>query len=265
MVHRRVDYPPAQGYWHRLKYLSPKVDRYICISAAIQQVLATYGVPASRLSIVRSAVDAGPFASINRSLAQQTLRAEWGLTSTRPIIGNIAYITEQKDHATLIRALALVRDEGLDFFAFIAGDGELRRAAEDLAASLQLGPDRLRFLGLRQDAPQLLGACDIFALSSQDEGLGTSLLDAVHSGCALVTTAVGGIPEIVIHEQTGLSSPAHDAARFAQNLSRLLRDRALAQTLCAAAQLHVQREFSLQSMVDGNLRVYKELTEGLQK
>jgi glycosyltransferase involved in cell wall biosynthesis len=262
VIHRRVDYPPAPGYWHRRKYLHPSIDRFICISSAIQKILADYGVPPERLSTVRSAVDPGPFAQIDRQESRRALSQEWGLAPERIIIGNLAYITEQKDHATLIRALGILHARGLPFFAFIAGDGALRPASESLAAELGLGPDRLRFLGVRKDVAQLLGATDIFALSSQDEGLGTSLLDAVHSGCTLLATAVGGIPEIILHERTGLLAPAKDHEAFARNLERLLQDPALREKLREGARTHVAREFSLESMVSGNLRVYEQLIRG---
>ncbi len=259
VVHRRVDYPPAPGYWHRRKYVHPSIDRFVCISGAIQKILSDFGVARERLTTVRSAVDPGPFAHIDRREARRLLTEEWQIAPDLAIIGNLAYITEQKDHATLIRALAILQKRGLSFFAYIAGDGLLRPAAEALAAELGLGPNRLRFLGVRKDVAQLLGATDIFALSSQDEGLGTSLLDAVHSGCTLVATAVGGIPEIVLHERTGLLAAAKDHETFALNLERLLRDPALLEKLRQGAQVHVNREFSLESMVNGNLRVYEEL------
>jgi glycosyltransferase involved in cell wall biosynthesis len=259
VIHRRVDYPPAPGSWHRRKYMHPSIDRFVCISSAIQKILADFGVPPARLTTVRSAVDPGPFAQIDRSEARRILTNEWRISPEEIIIGNLAYITEQKDHATLIRALGILHKRGLRFFAYIAGDGALRPAAEALAAELGLGPDRLRFLGVRKDVAQLLGATDIFALSSQDEGLGTSLLDAVHSGCTLVATAVGGIPEIILHERTGLLAPARDHETFANNLERLLRDPTLLKRLQEEATAHVAREFSLESMVNGNLRVYEEL------
>ncbi|MDQ3231778.1 MAG: glycosyltransferase, partial [Pseudobdellovibrionaceae bacterium] len=103
VVHRRVDYPPAPGSWHRRKYLHPSIDRYICISSAIQRILAEFGVPGTRLALVRSAVDAGPFQGIDRREARRLLAAEWQISPEKTIIGNLAYITEQKDHATLIR------------------------------------------------------------------------------------------------------------------------------------------------------------------
>jgi glycosyltransferase involved in cell wall biosynthesis len=222
VVHRRVDYPPGSSWVNRLKYLSPRIDRYVCISGAIAQVLSHYGVPEERLAIVRSAVDPTPFRQLDRNALAHHWRNEWQVPAEVPIIGNVAFLTEQKNHETLIRSLGLLRAKGLQFFCYIAGEGELRPAMEQLALTLGLGPGQLRFLGVRRDVPALLAAADIFALSSQDEGLGTSLLDATYAGCALVATAVGGIPEIVIDGQTGLLAPPRDPERFAAQLERLL-------------------------------------------
>ncbi len=259
VVHRRVDYPPGSSWFNRRKYLSSRVDRYICISAAIAALLRAYGIEEKKLRLVPSAVDARPFQSVDRLAARQKFYADMGLPSEVPVIGNVAYLTEQKDHATLLRALAILRQRKLDFFCFIAGAGALEAELKTLAQNLDLGPRHIRFLGVRTDIPELLAAASIFALSSRDEGLGTSLLDAVHSGCTLVATAVGGIPEIVIPEQTGLLAPAGDAETFAAQLERLLGDTALRQSLGAAASQHVNTHFSLSNMVEGNLAVYREL------
>lgn len=261
VVHRRVDYPPGSSWINRRKYLSPKIDRYVCISAAIAGVLRSYGVSESRLRIVPSAVDASPFRAIDREVQRQLRRAEWQIKDQCPIIGNVAYLTEQKDHGTLIRALGLLKARGIAFFCFIAGTGSLEAEHKDLAAQLGLGPRELQFVGVRRDIPQLLAAADIFALSSQDEGLGTSLLDAAYSGCALLATDVGGIPEIVRHEATGLLVPRRDPERFAAALERLLLDPELRLQLAKRAEAHADLHFSLKSMVEGNLAVYRELLE----
>jgi glycosyltransferase involved in cell wall biosynthesis len=262
VVHRRVDYPPGNSWANRFKYINPKIDRYIAISAAIGEVLKTYGVPASQITVVRSAVDAGPFQNQNRTAARNALIAELSFIPEVPIIGNVAYITEQKGHDTLVRALGILKSKGIAFQAFIAGDGDLREANERLSRELNLGPESLRFLGIRKDVPELLAASDIFALSSNDEGLGTSLLDAVHSGCTLVGTAVGGIPEIIHHEKTGLISPARDPESFARNLERLLLSPTLRKDLADNAKTFVDEEFSLKKMVEGNLENYRQLIHG---
>jgi len=262
VVHRRVDYLPGSGWLNQFKYKNARVDRYVAISGAIGSILETYGISKERIRIVKSAVDPAAFRNIDRQAAQDGLSQELGIKRNVPIIGNVAFLTEQKGHETLIRALGILKQKGERFFCFIAGEGALKEPMETLAQDLGLGDDCLKFLGVRKDVPRLLGASDIFALSSNDEGLGTSLLDAVHSGCCLVATAVGGIPEIVHHDVTGLLSKPRDPADFASQLGRVLSDQALRAKLAAAAEAFVEEEFSLNQMVEGNLATYRELLSG---
>ncbi len=259
VVHRRVDYPPGSSWFNQFKYKNPRVDRFIAISGAIAKVLKTYGLPAAQVSVVRSAVDPAAFRNIDRQASHDGLSQELAIKRGLPIIANVAYLTEQKGHETLIRALGILKQREIPFFGFIAGEGDLQPALEKLALELGLGQDCLQFLGVRKDVPRLLAASDIFALSSNDEGLGTSLLDAAHSGCCLVGTEVGGIPEIIHHERTGLLAKARDPNDFAQQLERVLIDRQLRQTLAAAVEQFVQGEFSLRQMVEGNLAIYRQL------
>ncbi len=260
VVHRRVDYAPGSSVLNRLKYTSKLIDRYVAISQAIADILIDYGISQEKISVVRSAVDPSPFQKSSRAAARAKFLSERGLDlkESTPIIANVAYITEQKGHETLIRALGYLKESGQDFCAFIAGDGDLRGRCEALAKELQL-EKHLYFLGIRKDVPDLLAASDIFALSSNDEGLGTSLLDATYSGCALVATAVGGIPEIVLNTQTGFVSPAKDAKAFSSNLQTLCQDPNLRLRLAANAREHVLKLFSLEQMVLGNLTIYHQL------
>lgn len=259
VVHRRVDYPPTDSWGSRRKYLTPLVDRYVCISDAITRVMREYGVPAHRITTVYSAVDPAPFTSVDRAQARADVGAEFGIAPGTPIVGNLAYLTDQKGHDTLIQALGLLRARGIPFFSYIGGAGPLEANLRSLAAQVGLDQQSLRFLGIRDDAPRLLGATDVFALSSNDEGLGTSLLDAANAGCALVATRVGGIPEIVTHEESGLLVPPRDAAALADALARVLGDRSLHARLVASARARVASAFSWDAMVAGNLAVYDDL------
>ncbi|MBC7661208.1 MAG: glycosyltransferase family 4 protein [Chitinophagaceae bacterium] len=259
VVHRRVDYPPGQSWFNRQKYINRRIDRYIAISSAISEILKTYGVPAAQISVVRSAVDSSPFKIYDRGQARIDVLRELGVQGKPIVIGNVAYLTEQKGHETLVRALGILKKKGIRFFCFIAGDGDLKLKNEALARELGLIADELQFLGIRKDVPRLLAASDIFALSSNDEGLGTSLLDAVHAGCTLVGTRVGGIPEIIHHNQTGLSANARDPEGFAAELERVLCDSELRQTLTENAKTFVETAFSLETMVKGNLEIYARL------
>lgn len=258
VVHRRVDYAPSSGWFSQRKYHSPRVDQYIAISHAIKDVLVQSGVPAEKVTVVRSAVDANAFTRIPAEGARQHVASLLKVPIDTPIIGNVAYLTDQKDHGTLLRGLARLKEQGQIFCAYIAGDGECRPQLEQLHRTLNLG-NTVQFLGIRQDVPMLLRGTDIFALPSRYEGLGTSLLDAGLSGCALVGSRVGGIPEIIEDEKTGLLMEVGDANALASQLQRLLQDSSWRRQLATNATQWIHQEFSLQRMIQGNLAVYQRL------
>lgn len=258
VVHRRVDYPPKSGIVNRWKYHSGKVDRYIAISEAIKGVLVAYGLPASRVSVVRSAVDGTAYASFDRTVEKAALVHAYGIDPQVPLIGNASALSKQKDYPTLLAAAGILKQRGVPFHMFIAGDGPERDALERQRLTAGLEYD-VTFLGFIEQVPRFLSALDVFAISSEYEGLGTIALEAAHAGLCLVSTNVGGLPEIVRDGVTGLLAPAHDPVSFAAQLERVLRDETLRKKLAAAATAHVCSEFSLGSMVGGNLEVYKAI------
>ena len=114
----------------------------------------------------------------------------------------------------------------------IVGEGECRRNLLQLRDELEL-EGAVHFTGFIPQAQQLLPGFDIFAMSSSNEGFCTIILDAALADVPVAATAGGGIPENVLHEQTGLLSPVGDAAALAQSLLRLLRRRSARQPLGA--------------------------------
>lgn len=258
VVHRRVDYRPGAGIAHRMKYLSPRIDRYVAISAAIKQVLSEYGVPAARISVVKSAVPTEGYKAFDRAHEKAALGRAYGVDPSLTFMGNAAALTHQKGHETLLDAAAILKRQGTPFHLFIAGDGELASALERQRISLGLEHD-VTFLGFIQKVAPFLAALDVVAAPSRFEGLGTVLLDALAAGAALAASQVGGIPEIVRHEQTGLLSAVEDANGLATNLTRLIRDPALRARLVAEGQKTLASDFSVDAMVAGNLAVYRQL------
>lgn len=257
VVHRRVDNIPSSSWMSRRKYLSSAVDRYVAISEAIRDVLVTYGVPDEKVTVVRSAV-ADKDKTVDRAAARQALAAELNWPADAIWIASVAYLTDQKGHDTLLRGLRRLKESGVKFVCFIAGDGPLRESLEQLQKQLGLMPN-VKFLGIRKDVPQLLAAADILAMPSNYEGLGTTILDAVHAGCSIVATEVGGIPEIIQSRKSGWLSPVGDWDMLAENLREASMRPDLRQQYQEVALDHVRREFSLEKMVKGNLEVYREL------
>ena len=117
----------------------------------------------------------------------------------------------------------------------------------------------VHFTGFIPQAQRLLPGFDVFAMSSCMEGLGTIVLDAAQAGVPVAATAGGGLPEAVLHEQTGLIAPVGDAAALASALLRLLDDRALAERLARAARERAQTEFSVANMAQRYVEIYQGL------
>lgn len=257
VVHRRVDLAPAAGLSRRLKYGSADIDRYVCISARIAAVLREAGIDPARLAVVRSAADPAVGTGLDRPAERARLLAAWGAAPDTVLILNVAALTPEKDHAMLVRALGRLHRDGRRFLCAVAGDGPGLSALQDQARALGLDQDRLRLLGRRDDVAALMAGADVFVLTSRQEGLGTSLLDAARAGCALVATDTGGIPEIVQDGRTGLLAPVGDDAALASALGNLVDDAGLRARLAEAAGGLVEAEFSAAAMAAGNCAVYE--------
>ena len=165
-----------------------------------------------------------------------------------PRVGNVARLAPQKDHRTLIEAARLVPEAEF----VIVGDGELRGELERLAAGA-----RVRFMGAREDVPELLASFDVFAFPSRFEGLCLAVIEAQAASVPVVATPVGGIRETVVDGETGLLVPTGDPATLAAAIRRLLEDRSAAEKMAAEARRRVRERFSLERMVEATLRLYR--------
>jgi glycosyltransferase involved in cell wall biosynthesis len=250
---RRVDFP-LRGALSRWKYRA--CGRVIAVSRAIAGVLAQGGLGEDRIRVVYEGVPDRPPADGGR----EALRGI-GVPEGSPVIGNVAALTEHKDHSSLLRAAARVLEREPRARFVILGEGELRQRLKREAAGLGLG-DRCVFAGFRNDLDRLLPAFTLFCLSSRLEGLGTSLLDAMCFGVAVVGTTAGGIPEAVEDGVTGRLVAPGDPAALAAAIEDLLRDEPRRLALGAAGRRRFLDRFTADRMVDESLRVYRELLPG---
>lgn len=163
-------------------------------------------VPADRLVVVPNGIDARPYRT--DASRRAAVRAALGLRDGEFLWLSVGRLYEQKDHASLLHALAYPAWSRPT--VAIAGDGPLRRQLESLGAQLRIDPPVL-FLGLRRDVPDLLGAADGMVLSSAWEGSPNVVLEAMAAGVPVVATDVGGVPELVRSGETGFVVPPHDA------------------------------------------------------
>ena len=168
-------------------------------------------------------------------------------------------LSPAKGFTDLLHAVTDLNGAGYQVDLWAAGDGDLAAAAKQ-AEGLGIA-SRVRLLGWlgpgqKQDA---LARATVFCLPSYAEGLPMALLEAMAAGRAVVATPVGGIPEVVIHEETGLLVAAGDRDGLQNALNRLLRDPALRQRLGAAAQAHIRSQFDVNNSVKAVEALYTEL------
>jgi glycosyltransferase involved in cell wall biosynthesis len=253
VVHtRRVDNPEPRALV-ALKYALH--HRVIAISEGIARVLRAQGLPGSKLRVVRSAVVAEPYAGPCRG---ERVRKRLGLPDDSVLIGVAAQLIERKGHRVLLQALpALLADEPrLQLLLF--GQGPLAADLQRRIAAAGLS-ERVHLTGFRDDLPELMPCLTLLVHPALMEGLGIALLQAAAAGVPVVASRVGGIPEAVADGASGVLVPPGDAAALTQAIRRLLANPELRQRLGHAASLRVQREFSVDAMVAGNLAVYREL------
>lgn len=246
---RRVDFP-LRSPLSKAKYA--RCHRVIAVSRGIAEVLRSDGLSGDRIRVVYEGVQDRPAQAGGR----ETLRA-LGVPSDGLLVGNVAALTDHKDHATLLAAAAKVVARLPQARFVILGEGELAPALEAYAAQLGLGA-RCLFLGFRTDLDLLIPAFDVFCLSSHMEGLGTSLLDAMCFGRPIVATAAGGIPEAVLDGQSGALVPARDPEALARALLELLASPERRAAFGAAGRRLFEQRFTDARMVEETLRVLEE-------
>lgn len=244
------DHPPDRAALLQLRLLARGVDRYLAVSAAIADALVrNYGWPAAKIEVVYNAVDLDRF----RDPVAVGIRDELAAPG-RPLVLTVARLSDQKGHPTLLEAVAEVPEAE---FA-LAGEGPERERLEALAARLGVA-DRVHFLGRREDVPELLAACDVFALPSLYEGSSLAVMEAMAAGRAVVSSAIGGTDELVEDGRDGLLVPPGDTAALAAALRRLLGDQRLRDSLAAAGRERVEREFGREAMARRVEAAYAEV------
>jgi glycosyltransferase involved in cell wall biosynthesis len=182
-------------------------------------------------------------------------RAELGIGPGVPVLFTAGRLNRQKNHAGLLEAFADPRLAELGALLLMAGDGELRPALEEQAAALGIA-ERVRFLGVVSNVPQLLAAADAFVLSSDWEGNPLVVMEAMAAGKPIVSTAVGCVPELV-SEATGSLVEPGDMAGLSEALAASLGDPALLQAQGEAAAGVARERFDVSSMAEAYGALYR--------
>jgi len=244
------------GVWiHRLAMRAGVCS--VAVSDEVARSYAqTYGRPVER--IIPNGIDLAPFVQP----PQGVWRREHGFRDEERLVVSVARLDPQKNPLKLIDAFAAALGNNTEWHLVMAGDGSLREEAMRRAASLHL-KSRVHFPGVVERVETLLADADVFALASDWEGLPVALIEGMACGLPVVATAVGGVPELVEHQVTGMIVPPGNGGALAQAFTELAQNPALRRQLGAAARAKAM-EFGLERMLVPYARLFESIARGAQ-
>ena len=232
--------------------------RIVCNSEAIRERFRGSSAWDKSVTIL-NAVDLGAF---NPQASDGSFRRQLGVPPDRTVVGMVGRIGLGKGHVHFIDAAIRLLRGGVNAQFVIVGDAQipeesarlemLRRQVTDAQAE-----ERIRFLGFRQDMPQVMRGLDILVLASDAEPCGRVLFEAMASGTAIVATNSGGTPEIVRDGSEGLLVPPRDSDALAVAIRKMIEEPALRQRFGRAGAARARQEFSVERYVARILDVYE--------
>lgn len=239
--------------------LARMTDRIIAVSEHVKADLVGYGVARpEKISVIPLGFDLEPF--FNSAAYRGAFQRELGLGNGARLVGIVGRVFPIKNHRLFLDAAARVAGEEGHARFVVVGDGILRPEMEAHARRLGI-TDRVIFTGWRRDLPRIYPDLDVLVVSSKNEGTPVSAIEAMASGCPVVATRVGGLPDLIDDGKTGCLVPSEDAPALAAAILRVLRDPDAAGRIGRAAQAQVRERFRVERLIGDLEGLYTALLE----
>jgi glycosyltransferase involved in cell wall biosynthesis len=247
----------SESWWAATaaRWTRPGADRIVAVAAAVKESLAAAErLPRARIEVIGNGVDAQRF----RRGDGRALRARLGFGPEAVVVGAVGRLAPEKGLSFLLEALALGRARGLPLALVLVGEGPDRAALERQAERLGLAA-HVRFLGFQRQLESIYPVFDVFALPSLEEASPMALLEAMACGCAVVASAVGGVPEILSGGRSGLLVAPALPGELARALAQLAGEPELRRHLAAEARARILSDFDLPAMIRRHEQLYLSL------
>ncbi len=248
---------PDKVRWKRVifnKIFQPFTHKYTGVAKFSKDSMVKFEkIPARRIDVIYNGIDLKRFA---KKYDKPSIRKQLGFLPEDKLAGIIARLDPIKDHKSLIKSISLLKNKHVKLL--IVGDGPIRSELERQVEDLNL-KNRVIFLGMRTDVPDLLMALDIFILPSIMEATSVTLLEAMSASLPVVATRVGGNREIVIENETGVLVPAQTPEKLADAIDLIIADKKLARSMGTAGRKRVEDFFTFDKMMRQYKKIYTEL------
>src|SRR5579863_3456313 len=249
----------ARAYNQLDRWSLRSANKVLTVSAPFRDQLAALGVPPDRIAIIHNAIPAGWGAQACRPEQAAAFRARTGIAPDRKIILIVGRLSREKDHLTLLEAVNRLRSTVTPHLV-IVGEGPERHRIEERVRHLALG-EHVTFTGQQSSAEPWYGIADVAVLSSLSEGSPNALLEAMATRVPVVATAVGGVPEMVAHEESALLIHPGDPVSMSAAMARVLTEPELARRLTARSYELILERHEPEERIRQLVSIYRSLTE----
>ena len=249
------------GFFRTLeRLLARRTDALVAVSPEVRDELIALGIaPESKFAVIRLGIELEDRVTIDPAARAETRRV-MGIGDERFVIGWIGRMTGVKRTDDLLRAVKLVRDQGVDALLCLVGDGPDHEEMERLAGELGIVRHCL-FTGYQEEVGQFFSAFDVFVLTSGNEGTPVTAIEALAGGCPVVATRVGGVPDVVRDSENGYLVEPGNIAQLADRLATLAADPELRARLGGTGRERVLSRYSVDRLLDDVDALYRRLLE----
>jgi glycosyltransferase involved in cell wall biosynthesis len=247
----RTDKRPKRRIMNRI--LAKITDKIVAVSEDVKEDIIRYdSIDPSKIEVIPNGIDVERF---NPEKNTTDIRKEFSLEEDDIVIGFIGRIVPAKGLEYLLNALPYLNEEFKNIKLLIVGEGSLVEELKKRAKKNNIF-DNILFIGRRRDIPEILACINIFVMPSIAEGLPNALLEAMAMGKPIVTTEVGGIPEIVKNGFNGLLVPPRDTVSLSKAIKELISNDQLAAKLGQAARDLVRDNLSIKAIAQKWQSIY---------
>ena len=258
VVSRRVDfsiYRKGIRFLSKFKY-NHMCDKIIAVSSKIREVLIKDGIKSNKINVIMDGIDTEKFKDVEYAY----LYNEFNIPENCKILVNVAALVPHKGQEFLIRAMKNVLKKHPETLLFIVGEGKLKDNLIKLTKELNIS-ENIIFTGFRKDVGAFLNIADIFIITSVEEGLCTSILDALALDKIVVATDAGGIPEVIRDEETGILVKKGDIDSISRGIIKVIDNLEKYKEKFSKISNYVNTAFSYYKMVIEHLGLYIDLLQ----